>query len=74
MPTSQPAPRSTTTPPAPLSQLVGIPPCDADHVLLGCFGLDLGGTRTRHDLCTAARGRLPGRARPPRRADQPATD
>jgi hypothetical protein len=56
MPTSQPAPRSTTTRPAPLSQLVGTPPCDADHVLLGCFGLDLGGTRTRHDLCTALRG------------------
>ena len=53
MPTRQPAPRSATARPALLSQLVGTPPCDADHVLLGCFGLDLGGTRSRHDLCTA---------------------
>jgi hypothetical protein len=37
----------------PLSQLLGTPPCDADRVLLDCFGLDLGGTRTRHYLCTA---------------------
>jgi hypothetical protein len=53
MPTRQPAPRSTTARPVPLSQLMDTPPCDADHVLLGCFGLDLGGTRSRHDLCTA---------------------
>ena len=56
MPTSQPAPRSTPAHPVPLSQLVGTPPCDADRILLGCFGPDLGGTRTRHDLCTALRG------------------
>jgi hypothetical protein len=55
MPTSQPAPRSTTPRPAPLSHLVGNPPCDADCVLLACFGLDLNGTRSRNDLCTALR-------------------
>jgi hypothetical protein len=53
MPTGQPAPRSTTARPLLLSQLVGTPPCDADRVLLGCFGLNLSGTRSRHDLCTA---------------------
>jgi hypothetical protein len=55
MPSSQPAPRSTTARPVPLSQLVSTPPCDADRVLLGCFGLDLGATRSRHDLCTVLR-------------------
>jgi hypothetical protein len=55
MPTRQPAPQSTTARPVPLSQLVGNPPCDADHILLACFGLDLGGTRSRPDLCTALR-------------------
>ena len=55
MPTRQPAPRSATARPVPLSQLVDTPPCDADRVLLGCFGLDLSGTRSPHDLCTALR-------------------
>jgi hypothetical protein len=55
MPTSQPEPRSVTARPVPLSQLLGNPPCDADCVLLGCFGHDLSGTRSRHDLCTALR-------------------
>jgi hypothetical protein len=55
MPTRQPAPQSTSARPVPLSQLVGHPPCDADHILLGCFGLDLDGTRSRPDLCTALR-------------------
>jgi hypothetical protein len=55
MPTGQPAPRSATSRPVLLSQLVGTPSCDADRVLLGCFGLHLGGTRSRHDLCTALR-------------------
>jgi len=55
MPTRQPAPRSTTARPVPLSQLVDNPPCAADHIILGCFALDLGGTRSRSDLCTALR-------------------
>jgi hypothetical protein len=53
MPIRQPAPRSATARPVLLSQLVGTPPCDADRVLLGCFGLNPSGTRSRHDLCTA---------------------
>jgi hypothetical protein len=34
---------------------MGNPPCDADFVLLGCFGLEVSGTRSRHDLCIALR-------------------
>ena len=47
MPASQPAPRSATARPVLLSQLVDTPPCDADRVLLGCFGLD----RRQVDRC-----------------------
>ena len=50
---SRPAPGSTTARPVLPSQLVGTRLCDADHVLLGCFGLNLSGTRSRHELCTA---------------------
>ena len=39
----------------PLHQLTDGSPSDADHVLLGCFGLDLRGTRSRRDLCLALR-------------------
>ena len=71
MPTSQPAPRSTTTRPAPLSQLVGTPPCDAEHVLLGCFGLDLGGT-ARGTICAPRCAGLATRARSPATSCGPA--
>ena len=39
----------------PLHQLTDCSPSEADRVLLGCFGLDLSGTRSQRDLCRALR-------------------
>jgi hypothetical protein len=50
-----PSRRSTPTPPTPLHQLTDCSPSEADRVLLGCFGLDLSGTRSQRDLCRALR-------------------
>jgi hypothetical protein len=53
-----PSRRSTPTPPTPptpLHQLTDCAPSEADRVLLGCFGLDLSGTRSQRDLCRALR-------------------
>ena len=47
--------RSTPTPPTPLHQLTDCSPSEADRILLGCFGLDLSGTRSQRDLCRALR-------------------
>ena len=49
--------RSRRPPARPLSmeQLAERPPSDADHVLLGCFCMDLNGPGHRRDLCHALR-------------------
>lgn len=49
----QPSQQSTRARPVPLHQLVNDTASDADHVLIGCFGRVLTGTRSRRELCLA---------------------